>query len=364
MRICCYITGHGFGHASRTLEVLSTIRKYEKNAFFSIRTNIPRWFIEESLPEDPNLDIFTLNTGAGLYQENSLCFDLKRTLKEGLNFLNMQDEIIEREIRYLKDENITSVISDIPAWPFAAAEECGIPSYGIGNFSWDWIYEEFMGDYNEFIFIINDLQKNYEKCNKLMRLPFSPSMDIFPERMNIPLICRRSEKTKEETLSLLGLDPSKKYVLLSFGGFSIDFSLWKEPRLPAGIEIIASERVPGKKGTINSINRGILPEKGLNYKDLVAAADTVITKPGYGIVSECIANKTKMIYTDRGPFREFPFLKKAADEYLCGIQLSNADVSSGNICNAVLESIEKNIHEYGLPLNGAEVAAGKILADI
>ena len=44
---------------------------------------------------------------------------------------------------------------------------------------------------------------------------------------------------------------------------------------------------------------------GLAYQDVVAAADLVITKPGYGIVSECVANGTPLLYTSRGRFVEY-----------------------------------------------------------
>ena len=43
---------------------------------------------------------------------------------------------------------------------------------------------------------------------------------------------------------------------------------------------------------------------GVRYEDLVAAADVVVTKPGYGIVSECIANGAALLYTSRGHFVE------------------------------------------------------------
>ena len=47
------------------------------------------------------------------------------------------------------------------------------------------------------------------------------------------------------------------------------------------------------------------PPHGLTYQDVVAAADVVISKPGYGIVSECIANNTALVYTSRGRFAEY-----------------------------------------------------------
>ena len=43
----------------------------------------------------------------------------------------------------------------------------------------------------------------------------------------------------------------------------------------------------------------------LRYEDLVATAEAVVTKPGYGIVSECVANGTPLLYTSRGRFIEY-----------------------------------------------------------
>ncbi|MCK7523822.1 MAG: hypothetical protein MZV64_42470 [Ignavibacteriales bacterium] len=50
---------------------------------------------------------------------------------------------------------------------------------------------------------------------------------------------------------------------------------------------------------------------GLRYEDLVRAADVVVTKPGYGIIAECIANDTAILYTDRGRFAEYDVLVDA-----------------------------------------------------
>ena len=37
----------------------------------------------------------------------------------------------------------------------------------------------------------------------------------------------------------------------------------------------------------------------------MAATDVVLSKPNYGIVSECIANDTSLLYGSRGRFIEF-----------------------------------------------------------
>ena len=64
---------------------------------------------------------------------------------------------------------------------------------------------------------------------------------------------------------------------------------------------------------------------GLRYEDLVAAVDVVMTKPGYGIIAECVANDTALVYTSRGHFVEYDVLVREMPRWLrCGF-ISNED---------------------------------------
>jgi hypothetical protein len=44
--------------------------------------------------------------------------------------------------------------------------------------------------------------------------------------------------------------------------------------------------------------------------------DAVVSKPGYGIISECIANDTALLYTSRGQFAEYDVLVREMPRYL------------------------------------------------
>jgi L-arabinokinase len=56
----------------------------------------------------------------------------------------------------------------------------------------------------------------------------------------------------------------------------------------------------------------------------------VVTKPGYGIISECIANDTAMLYTSRGDFREYPVLVEAMPKFLRCAFIDHDELFSGN----------------------------------
>ena len=63
------------------------------------------------------------------------------------------------------------------------------------------------------------------------------------------------------------------------------------------------------------IDENAMYDRGYRYEDLVRAVDVVVTKPGYGIISECIANDTALLYTSRGDFREYQVLVDAMPKY-------------------------------------------------
>ena len=57
-----------------------------------------------------------------------------------------------------------------------------------------------------------------------------------------------------------------------------------------------------------SVDERAMYAAGLRYEDLVRAVDVVVTKPGYGIIAECLANDTALLYTSRGHFIEYDVL--------------------------------------------------------
>ena len=83
------------------------------------------------------------------------------------------------------------------------------------------------------------------------------------------------------------IDSGALLVLASFGGFGLS------------IPTIGSLERHDRTGSPDR-----LPD-GLKHEDIVAAADVVVSKPGYGIVSECAAHRTPLLYTSRGRFAEY-----------------------------------------------------------
>jgi UDP-N-acetylglucosamine:LPS N-acetylglucosamine transferase len=99
----------------------------------------------------------------------------------------------------------------------------------------------------------------------------------------------------------------------------------------------------------------------ISYADAVAAVDGVITKPGYGIVADCLVHGTPVIYTDRGVFPEYEILVRALTANLTAVYLPSEELYAGRWQGAVeqLERLPRRVPS--LPANGAEVCARAIL---
>jgi UDP-N-acetylglucosamine:LPS N-acetylglucosamine transferase len=97
-------------------------------------------------------------------------------------------------------------------------------------------------------------------------------------------------------------------------------------------------------------------------EDLVAAADVVVTKPGYGIVSECVAHQTAMLYTSRGHFREYDHMVEQMPVLLRCRFIPQEDLFAGRWKDALGALLGQPPAPRQVPTDGATHAAAAIQA--
>jgi predicted glycosyltransferase len=88
----------------------------------------------------------------------------------------------------------------------------------------------------------------------------------------------------------------------------------------------------------------------------------VVSKIGYGIVADVIAERVPMLYTERGEFPEYPRLVQALDDCATVNFIPQADLLAGNLEPHLKRLLNRTPHWPAVELDGAEVAAKKILA--
>ena len=119
---------------------------------------------------------------------------------------------------------------------------------------------------------------------------------------------------------------------------------------------------PAFPPNVKLVDEQALYAGGLRYEDLVAAVDVVVTKPGYGIIAECVANDTAIVYTSRGHFVEYDVLVREMPRWLrCGF-ISNDDLLAGRWQQALDETLAQPAPPETIGVDGAERAA-QIIVD-
>jgi UDP:flavonoid glycosyltransferase YjiC (YdhE family) len=342
--ILYYISGHGFGHASRAIELIREICAKRPDARVVVRTSVPRWLFAPIAGE--RVQVQALDTDTGVVQIDSLHLDEEQTARNAGRFFADFDRRAAIEAELIRGVGADLVAGDIPPLAFAAARRAGVPSIAIGNFTWDWIYSIYPAFERVAPEVMPAIRRAYAAATCALRLPLHGGFEPMAGRVvDIPFIARRSTRDRAETRRRLGITGDRPVLLPSFGGYGVNLPL-EALRRSERFTIIEPVREP--------------PD-GLLYQDLVAAADVVVSKPGYGIVSECVANATALLYTSRGRFVEYDLFVQQMPRILRCRYLSQEDLLAGRWA----EAIERLLAQPEAPdvpaVNGATVAADYIV---
>lgn len=369
--IVFYVSGHGFGHASRTIEVINAVLARRPETRIGVRTAAPRWLFD--LTVKGKIAFSTLECDTGVVQIDALTLDEADTIRRAAAF---HSDLVTRaasETRILRELGAGLIVGDIPPLAFAVSAAAGIPSIGLGNFTWDWIY----ADYPRVRLapsLLPTIRGAYAKASMALRLPMSAGFETFSNVKDIPFIARHATHTREEVCKILKLPADKPLVLMSFGGYGLPgldtdvvakfkkYTVISTANLPVG-RSRKDTPTAERKGSFISINEEAMYDAGIRYEDLVRAAEAVVTKPGYGIIAECIANDAAVLYTSRGHFPEYDVLVEDMPKYLRTAFIGQEELFAGKWESAMgkllAQSRPKN---YQKPeTNGADVAAEILL---
>jgi hypothetical protein len=363
--IVFYVSGHGFGHASRDIEVINALIRHRPDLPLIVRSGVPSWLFEASAQR--RLDVHPLETDSGVAQQDSLRHDPRETARRAVRFYEIFDDRVAAEATWLTSQRATLVIADVPPLACAAAARAEIPSIVIANFTWDWIYRGFDGFEALAPGIVATMERAYATATHALRLPLHGGFATFgPVIRDIPFVARRSAKGRMAVRHALGLDASRPIVLASFGGHGVQLPY----DVVAGTNEVTvlmtefeGESNPGVAGlpNVRCLTSRELAAKHLRHDDLVAAADVVVSKPGYGIVSECIANGTALLYTSRGQFPEYDVMVEAMPRMLRCRYIAQEALLAGRWTEAVDALLQQPAAPTHPMVNGADVAADFVL---
>jgi UDP:flavonoid glycosyltransferase YjiC (YdhE family) len=365
--IVFYISGHGFGHSSRTIEVIQALLERHPDVSIVVKTAAPRTFFDRGL--DGPYEFIDFQCDPGMIQIDALNLDAAESLRQAKGFYAQLEDKITSEAAFLRARGARLVVGDIPPLAFGAARAAELPSVAIGNFTWDWIYEGYPEQSPQNLAQL--IRDSYRNATVALRLPASGGFEgLEAITRDIPFIARRSNHDPLEVRRRLGLPLDRPLVLVSFGGYGVS-GLNTSALAALRRYAIVTTDLPSREHAdrplflrvagLHYISEDQLSAGGYKYQDLVRAADVVATKPGYGILTDAMANDTAVLYTSRGHFVEYEVLVRAMPRYVRSEFIDQENLLSGN-WGPYLDRLLASPPPHEKPdLNGASIAAKTIL---
>jgi len=314
--IACFISPHGFGHATRTIAILEALQKQLPDLYPHIFTTVPESLFSETLHL---YSYHPVQTDIGLEQKGALEIDIDKTLKNLAFFLPFPQKLIDHCASLCA--TCPLVLCDIAPLGIAIAEKLGIPSVLIENFTWDWIY----APHKSLNFYAQLLQQKFNRAT--CRIQTEPLCQQKPHDLLCGPIFRKYRKNKITIRNELGAG-SKNIVVITTGGIRQELPVWKEmSAMTEFLFIILGQQEGGKKG-----NNILTLEKQTSFyhPDLINCADLVVCKAGYSTIAECFQAGVRVITVDREDFPESRILIDFLKKNMSGISIHQNTFFSGD----------------------------------
>ncbi len=325
-----YITSHGYGHGIRSADVLRTLREERPDIPVVIVSDLNRDVLVSRLGFQPSafrpsgLDI-------GMVQKDSVRVDLDETERRLARWIEKVPSLVRRETEALRSEGAAVTVTDISGIPLEAAYQAGCPAFAMGNFGWDWIYAAHADRGTAWREASRIYADHYRRTATLFRLPFSEPMKAFPHAVDISLVARPGRRRRDELARATGADPDRMWVLLSFTSLDWDDeALRRLHRLQDKVEFMTVKPLAWHGRVFHSVDRDRFP-----YADVMASCDCVLTKPGYGVLSDAVMNDRPVVYTERTDFIEYDVLERELKRYLQHVHIPAEDLYAGRVEDAL-----------------------------
>ena len=351
-----YVSGHGFGHAVRSAEIIRALLRRESSLSVHVRGTSPDWLFPPAVSRSAaQLDV-------GVVQQDALRIDEQATLERAAELAASAEHLVGQETELLGRVQAGLVVADVPPIPFLAARRAGLASVAVTNFSWDWIYAPYVAARPDLGWLPGWLRQAYGQADLLLRLPLFGDLSAFRLIEDVPLVSRPPSLSRLQVRARLGLDPDATVVLLSFGGLGL---LGFDPEVLRGLAeytFVASELEIDPRAR-RPRNVALVPAQNENYVNLIAASDVVVSKPGFGIVANCLAERVPLVYTDRGQFAEYDVLVAGLQRHGRSAHVSQAELLAGELGPALNSMLDKSAPWPPAPrTDGAAVIADRLLA--
>ena len=363
--LACFVSSHGFGHATRASAVLAALRARRPEVALHGFTEVPASVFTESVPG--GVTLHRAWTDVGVVQRGPFAEDLGATVEALGAHLPFKAELLTALAAEVRATGASAVLCDISPLGIAVAEVAGLPSILLENFTWDWIYRGYLEREPRLARFADLLEGWFAKAT--VHLQAAPICEVRPGAVALAPICRRPRSTRAEIRARLGVGEQQQLVLLTLGGVPWSFAggdgdadgkrngNGSDPAALGGALLLVPGREEAQRGAVRWLD-----STRWYHPDLVHAVDAVVGKVGYSTLAEVLSAGVPFGYLPRAGFRESPVLERFITERMPSIAIDPTALVGGGL-RAVLPELLRlgRVEQKREQTSGAERAAEVLL---
>jgi uncharacterized protein (TIGR00661 family) len=318
MKIAYYISDYGYGHATRSIALIRRLMIQNPNLEITICHSFAINLLKVSL-SGFNIKYRIIETDIG-YMTQKGAIDIAPSLMKAKykEWIKQKNQWVTEEARFLKIKHIDLVITDISPFAIDAAKKCNIRSIAISNFTWYSAYQEFLNEDE-----LKPLYESYSKLDYFLHLACSNERKWGSFEKNYKFFSRKANK-KEINRIKDEIDPTRKCFTVFFGlGMKFDnidlnsLPIWSSENC----KFIVSSNMK-----INHPNVIKIPMSYSESQNYIAASKLVISKAGWGTVSEAVCNHVPVMLLEREMMNEDSNTIKYVKRHHLGISINQDDL--------------------------------------
>jgi hypothetical protein len=321
---------HGFGHIAQTAPVVNALAERIPGLRVTLRSGAPNEVLARRFHCD-----FTLISKAldfGMEMVDAVAVRVEESAGLYRDFHRDWKGKVAREAEDMAALAPDLLFANVPYLSLAAAASAGIPAVAMCSLNWADIYAHYCRDRPEAPEIHSQMLAAYNSAACFLRpLPGMPMENLANSRPIGP-IARLGRNRRAEIEARLGISPADRLVLIAMGGIAFRLPLDSWPRISGVRWVVLSSWQVCHPDAVE------LESLEMDFADVLASCDALLTKPGYGSFAESACNGVPVLYLDRKDWPEAPYLVEWLKRHGRCMEVERAALEQGAIA-AQLEAL-------------------------
>lgn len=359
MHLVADISSHGYGHLAQTAPVLNRIAADLPGLRITVRTALPQRVVDLRLRCRHVLEVRDMDVGMPMRDATRVDLDGARVAYDALHA--DWPARVAREARALEALRPDLLLANVPYLSLAAASLVGVPALAMCSLNWLDLYRELCAPgHRPSARILADMEMAYGAARAFLApepsMPM-PALEAALGRVSpVGPVADPGLRRRGELAGRLGIGEEYPLVLVSMGGigYHLDCSGWPVSR---ELFFLVPDAVPATRRDMAGIDT-----LGFPFPDLLASADALITKPGYGSFVEAACGGLAVAFVRRENWPEEGALLGWLRDHARWMDVGEDSLRRGDFYSNLRRCMESPSPSQVSPEGVAQAAA--LLADL